>query len=76
MLNHRSMGPMLNGDFLVTYATPGCNVPTVVCICTSSAQADDEADRLNSLQRKNELRQPPQCHTNMAMVTVEKVSEV
>tara|TARA_R110000782_G_scaffold258328_1_gene347957 strand:- start:308 stop:529 length:222 start_codon:yes stop_codon:yes gene_type:complete len=39
------------GYFLVTYLTPGCNVRTVVRICTTKEQADEEAFRLNKEQQ-------------------------
>jgi hypothetical protein len=50
MLIHKTTGPTRSGKFLVTYMTPGCNVPTVARICTTQAQANEEAHRLNAEQ--------------------------
>jgi hypothetical protein len=54
MLIHTSTGATIAGQFLVTYQTPGCNVPTVARICTTQAQADGEAVRLNKEQADTE----------------------
>jgi hypothetical protein len=54
MLIHTSTGATASGQFLVIYQTPGCSVPTVACICTTQAQADDEAVRLNNEQASTE----------------------
>ncbi len=35
------------GRYLVTYPTPGLYVPTVACDCSTRAQADAEAARLD-----------------------------
>lgn len=43
-----------NGRHLVTYLTPGCDVPTVACDCATFNQASAEADRLNDEQRAKE----------------------
>jgi hypothetical protein len=63
MLTHQATGPTASGQYLVTYETPGCDVHTVACICTTQAQAITEASRLNlaqaeaekALQREHEL---------------------
>jgi hypothetical protein len=54
MLKHRTIGPTADGTYLVVYPTPGCDVPTSVCDCTTAAQAKSEARRLNQLQRKKD----------------------
>lgn len=54
MLTPQAMGPTPDGRFLVIYQTPGCCVPTVACDCSTQAQADSEADRLNKLQVRRE----------------------
>lgn len=51
MLKHRAIGPTGDGNYLVVYPTPGCGVPTTVCDCATAGQANDEAKRLNRLQR-------------------------
>lgn len=58
MLNHKTIGPTANGQYLVAYLTPGCNIPTVATICKTQQQADAETARLNQYQskRENDLR--------------------
>lgn len=57
MLNHKTIGPTANGQYLVAYQTPGCNVQTVAAVCTTKDQADTETIRLNAYQsqRENDL---------------------
>jgi len=55
MLNHKTIGPTANGQYLVAYQTPGCDVPTVATICCTKAQADTEASRLNAYQADREI---------------------
>lgn len=63
MLNHEAIGPTTAGNHLVVYQTPGCDVPTVVCVCRTPDQAANEAKRLNvaaqeaekAIQREHEL---------------------
>jgi hypothetical protein len=55
MLNHTTAGPRQDGMYLVVYPTPGCNVPTVACECSSQAAAIREADRLNAEQIDREV---------------------
>jgi hypothetical protein len=51
MLHHKTKGPDAAGEFAVTYQTPGCTVPTVVCAGMRSASAaDGEAQRRNEEQ--------------------------
>lgn len=52
MLTYRTFGPTAKGNFLVVYPTPGCTLLTVACICCSERDADDEASRLNGIQRQ------------------------
>jgi hypothetical protein len=54
MLTRQATGP-INGQYFVTYETPGCKVPTVECVCTTAGQAADEAARLNAVQLAREL---------------------
>jgi hypothetical protein len=54
MLIYTSTGATIDGQFLVTYQTPGCHVSTVARICTTQAQADGEAVRLNKEQADTE----------------------
>jgi len=54
MLNHKTIGPTDNGQYLVVYQTPGCDVPTVTTICRTQQQADAEADKLNAIQSERE----------------------
>jgi hypothetical protein len=54
MLTYQSIGPTTTDRHLVVYATPGCNVPTVACDCSTVDQADGEAKRLNAEQRTRE----------------------
>lgn len=51
---HTTMPSLFQGEHLVVYATPGCNVPTVACVCRTAAQAIIEADRLNVAQLEQE----------------------
>jgi len=55
MLNHTIMGPTAAGEYLVTYPTPGCNVPTVASICKTPGQAEQDAKRLNGEQLMREM---------------------
>lgn len=51
MLNHQTIGPASNGEYQVTYQTPGCRVPTVACTgLRSHGAAEAEARRLNDAQ--------------------------
>ena len=54
MLNHEVIGPSPEGKHLVAYQTPGCAIPTVVCICETVGQAQAEAKRLNDEQINRE----------------------
>lgn len=54
MLTHTTMPSTFDGSYLVVYQTPGCNVPTVACVCRTPAQAIIEADRLNVEQADRE----------------------
>jgi hypothetical protein len=55
MLHHETTGPDTAGEFHVTYKTPGCDVPTVVCSgIRSRSAADGEAERRNSAQLAHE----------------------
>jgi hypothetical protein len=55
MLNHETKGPVAAGEFAVTYMTPGCDVPTVVCAgMRSRTAADREAERRNKEQLTRE----------------------
>lgn len=63
MLNYKTTGPDARGRFYATYQTPGCDIPTVACDCSTREQADSEASRLNAeqitreraIQREREL---------------------
>jgi hypothetical protein len=50
MLTYQTIGPNGAGKYLVTYPTPGCNVPTVACECSTAEQAAGEVGRLNAVQ--------------------------
>ena len=55
MLHHQTKGPDAAGEFAVTYLTPGCEVPTVVCSgMRSRGAADREAQRRNDEQLSRE----------------------
>lgn len=54
MLNHTTLPASFSDEHLVVYQTPGCNVPTVACICRTAAQAIIEASRLNVEQQARE----------------------
>lgn len=54
MLTHTTLPASFSDDHLVVYQTPGCNVPTVACICRTAAQAIIEASRLNAEQQARE----------------------
>jgi len=54
MLNYSVYGPTASGRWLVTYPTPGCNVPTPVCDCPTDERARLEASRLNREQSERE----------------------
>lgn len=55
MLNHETKGPDAAGEFTVTYKTPGCDVPTIVCAgMRSRTAADREAERRNKEQLTRE----------------------
>lgn len=54
MLTHEVLGPTTSGNYLVVYETPGCQVPTVTCICKTLCQASTEMDRLNAQQIERE----------------------
>jgi mevalonate pyrophosphate decarboxylase len=58
MLKHEYSGPNEAGEYLVTYKTPGCDVPTVAGIAMSAAGAAAEVKRLNDVQlaREQSLR--------------------
>lgn len=43
-----------DGRHLVTYPTPGCDVPTVACDCATAAQALDEAERLTAESKQRD----------------------
>lgn len=53
MLHYTTTSPS-NGQYLVTYQTPGCDVLTVACECHTQEQADTEAARLNAEQKTRE----------------------
>jgi hypothetical protein len=48
MLNHTVIPR--GGRYLVVYPTPGCDVPTPVCSCSTEKQAISESRRLNQQQ--------------------------
>ncbi|RFP23177.1 hypothetical protein D0T25_06715 [Duganella sp. BJB488] len=51
MLQHTAIGPDNAGHYKVTYKTPGCDVPTVVCAgMRTHGAAEAEAERLNNAQ--------------------------
>jgi hypothetical protein len=51
MLNYKPVGPDGNGDYAITYATPGVpNSTTVAGLCRSLTTAQEECDRLNEQQ--------------------------
>lgn len=54
MLNYYTLGPTVAGYFLVAYTSPGCNVPTVTCVCTTKGQARKEVLRINTEQVERE----------------------
>lgn len=54
MLIHSATGPTADGRYLVTYATPGCDVLTTAADCCTKAQAEAEAQRLNEEQVRRE----------------------
>lgn len=55
MLHHETQGPDAAGEFAVTYKTPGCDVPTVVCAgMRSRTAAEREAQRRNNEQLARE----------------------
>lgn len=54
MLTHTAIPSSFSDDHLVVYQTPGCNVPTVACVCRTAAQAIIEASRLNVEQQARE----------------------
>ena len=54
MINHIAIGPLADGTFAAAYRTPGCAVMTLACACTTRRQAIDEAERLNTAQRRIE----------------------
>lgn len=54
MLNYKSIGPTAVSEHLVVYQTPGCQVPTVACVCRTAGQAACEAERLNLEQINRE----------------------
>ena len=59
MLTHTTMPSLFEGEHLVVYATPGCTIPTVACVCRTAAQAIIEADRLNVEQAMREAMHSP-----------------
>lgn len=63
MLTHQTLGPTTAGKYLVAYPTPGCDIPTIVCICNTAGQADEEAARLNAAQQEQtiELKRIVSC---------------
>lgn len=61
MLTHRTHGPTPAGRFLVVYALPGVACLAVACDCSTPAQADDEAARLNTLQLRREEALRREC---------------
>jgi hypothetical protein len=50
MLKHECTGPTADGEYLITYPTPGCSVRTVAGIAHTAAGAAAEAKRLDDLQ--------------------------
>lgn len=56
MLKHIAIGPTPAGAYFAAYQTPGAGVLTVAASCTTMAQAQDEADRLNRMQFAAERR--------------------
>ena len=50
MLTHTTLQSSFDDSHLVVYQTPGCNTPTVACVCRTLEQAIIEADRLNLAQ--------------------------
>lgn len=55
MLHHKSTGPDAKGEYQVSYKTPGCEVPTVVCSgMRNRSAADREAQRRNDEQLARE----------------------
>lgn len=50
-------GPLPNnGDYLVVYKTPGCNVLTVAAVSSSKNGAIEESRRLNSEVKRREIQ--------------------
>lgn len=54
MLTYHAIGPDDKGRFLTVYNTPGCDVPTVACVCNAMHLAEREAQRLNAEQLARE----------------------
>ena len=58
MLKYDSTSTESKSAFIVFYLTPGTNVPTIACVCTTQDQADYEVVRLNleQVRREDELQ--------------------
>lgn len=56
MLKHPAIGPFGSGEYFAAYKTPGASAMTVAACCTTLAQAEEEAARLNRLQIAAERR--------------------
>lgn len=54
MLKYFSLGPTTSGNFAAAYETPGCDTPTIACLCSTEEQSISESTRLNDLQRQQE----------------------
>lgn len=61
MLTYSVMPSLWQGEFLVVYATPGLNTPTVAGVFRTEARAIIEADFLNSAQGH------PDSHSRMSL---------
>lgn len=71
MLKYESTGTGSKNAFIVFYLTPGTNVPTIACICTTQDQADSEVVRLNleQVRREEEIqRERDLCGFNRIVV--------
>lgn len=71
MLTYTAAGPNEAGDYLVTYPTPGCYVPTVACLCRTHSQAVCEAARLNREQVEREKA----LQDNLALLARRRMSD-
>lgn len=54
MLDYKTLGPDANGEYAVTYLTPGTtNSTTIAGVCRTLSSAQGECDRLNEAQVKD-----------------------